>query len=828
LRLAYILMRYIATIVLLIVVNLLYAQAPTTAVLKGILLNDKGKPVEGANVYEPTLQVGMLSNTNGEFELTLPANIFVDIIYEKDGYKSEQFTYRLNSNEVKNIAITLLPINASKTQLNGVKVSGSAKRGDPGNVKINISQVQNMPSTIGGIEGLLKIFLSGNNNELTSQYNVRGGNFDENLVYINDFEVYRPFLVRSGQQEGLSVINPDLVNNVNFSTGGFQAKYGDKMSSVLDVNYKKPKKFAGSITTSLLGAGLHLEGISNNRKFTYLLGIRHKTNQNLLNAQQTSGVYLPSFTDMQGMFKYDINNKWSTELLLNYARNRFTFLPEQFNTTFGTLTTALRLSIDYKGSEIDQFDSRFAGLSFTNTVNNKLTLKYMASGFITNEYETYDLYGEYLLGVIETDLGSDNYGQTKYFLGTGIVHNFARNYLNVGTGNIGHRGSYESKKHYWQWGANVQHTAISDKLNEWERRDSAGFSQPASATTLFMAKRFKAESNFNYNIANGFIQDNVAWDSLGITLAYGIRFNYNSLNKELLINPRAQASWKPRTWKKDAILRAAIGMYSQPPFYREMRDYEGNINFNVKAQKSAHIVLGTDYNFKAWNRPFKFTGEAYYKHLWDLVPYEYDNVRIRYYGKNNARGYATGIEGRLYGDIVKDAESWISLGLMQTQEDILDDKVYTYNDAGILADSFKPGYIPRPTDSRFTLGLFFQDYFPTNKNIKVHFNGMYGSGLPVGFPDYSRYGDTIRLPAYRRVDMGFSALLVDGNKKNRPSYSMFYKMESIWLSVEVFNLLNIGNTISYQWIQDRGSGRLYQAPNRLTNRLLNVKLVAKW
>ncbi len=820
-------MRYFLIAIIVIgITTIAYAQP--TAKLVGKLYNTTGKALDSVSVYEPTLQIGMLTNKDGSFELTVPANTFIEIFFEKKGFAAQNYTYRINTNETKQVAITLQIADnlTAGTRLNNF-VKRAGKNKEAGNVRINVEQVQNMPSTIGGIEGLLKVFLSGNNNELTSQYNVRGGNFDENLVYINDFEVYRPYLVRSGQQEGLSVINSDLVSGVNFSTGGFQSKYGDKMSSVLDVQYKKPKKFGGSITASLLGAGFHLEGISDNRKFTYLVGLRHKSNQNLLSAQQTVGVFNPSFTDFQTMLNYKINNKWQLEFLGNYARNRFNFIPSEFNSSFGVYNKALNLNIRYIGSETDQFDSRFGGLSLIHNKTNKLTLKYLLSAFGTTENESYDLNGEYILGELETDQGSASFGQVKYFLGTGVIHNFARNYLNINVINAGHKGSYDANKHYIQWGLNVQNVNINDKLNEWERRDSAGFSQPTSTRELFMAKRYKAENIFNYQILSGFVQDNMGWDSLGLSLTYGLRANYNTNNNELIISPRVQASLRPVQWQEDIVFRAAAGIYAQQPFYREMRDYEGNINFNLKAQKSAHAVVGTDYNFKAYNRPFKLTTEAYYKYLWDLVPYEYDNVRIRYYGKNNAMGYATGIETRLYGDIVKDAESWISLGIMKTAENIKDDVAYKYV-ANKIVDSFNPGYIPRPTDSRFTLGMFFQDYFPTNKNIKVHLSGMYGSGLPFGPPDNYRYGDTLRLPPYRRVDVGFSALLVDGNKKVRPSYSMFYKMQSIWLSVELYNLLNIGNTISYQWIQDRSTERTYAVPNRLTNRLINVKLVAKW
>jgi CarboxypepD_reg-like domain/TonB-dependent Receptor Plug Domain len=796
-----------------------------TAILKGKIIDEYNKPIEKASIYLDEQNIGVVTSSDGSFNLKVPANIYLKVRVSCLGFKEKNITYRLNKGETKNISISL---EINKNTIVEIKKSGNRNRTDAGNVRIDIKPASIMPSTIGGIEGLLKIFLSGNNNELTSQYNVRGGNFDENLVYINDFEVYRPFLVRSGQQEGLSVINSDMVQGVNFSTGGFQAKYGDKMSSILDVQYKKPKTFSSSATVSLLQASFSTEGLSKNKKLTYLFGVRQKSNQYLLGAQQTKGAYNPSFTDVQANIHYDINEKWSCDILGNYARNRFSFIPVSARSNFGLFNNVFALDVQYNGNEIDKFDSRFAGVSFSKNVNEKLTLKYLASGFQTNENETYDILGEYLLGQVESDLGSKNFNQIKYALGTGIIHNFARNYLTMNVTNIGHKGSYDAGKHFVQWGANLNTVQINDKLNEWERRDSAGFSQPASTTQLFLYKSYNTQNIFNYNIISGFIQDNVALDSAQISLTYGARFNYDFLNKELLISPRLQGSWKPKTWKKNAILRGAAGLYQQPPFYREMRNLNGDINANVRAQKSAHIVLGTDYNFKSMGKPFKLTAETYYKQMWDLVPYEYDNVRIRYWGRNDSKGYAMGTEFRLYGDIVKDAESWVSVGIMKTGEDILDDKKYIYNTTYQIIDSVNPGYIPRPTDSRFTLGLFFQDYFPTNKNIKVHLNAMYGSGLPFGPPDNNRYNDVYRLPAYKRVDIGFSALLVDGEKKNKPYYSMFHKFDNIWGSVEVFNLLDIRNTLSYQWIQDLSSGNTYAVPNRLTSRLLNVKLICKF
>jgi hypothetical protein len=396
---------------------------------------------------------------------------------------------------------------------------------------------------------------------LTSQYNVRGGNFDENLVYINDFEVFRPYLVRSGQQEGLSIVNPDLVSGVNFSTGGFQSKYGDKMSSVLDITYKKPKEFAGSVTMSLLGFGAHVEGSRVNKRLSYMAGLRQKSNQYLLQAQQTKGVYNPTFTDAQVYVTYQFDPTWQLDVFGNYARNRFDFIPEEATQSFGQINKAFQLRTFFRGSETDKFDSRFGGISLTHTPNDKLKLKLLASGFATDETETYDIQGEYLLGELETDLGKENFGTLKYALGTGMIHTYARNYLTIRVGNVGHRGSYDAGKHYIQWGLNGEFIDINDKLNEWERRDSAGFSQPYSDSVLLMARRYKSADQFAYGRITGFLQDNIAFDSIGLVLTGGVRFNYNQLNSELLISPRLQVSLKP-TWKRDILFRFATGPLS--------------------------------------------------------------------------------------------------------------------------------------------------------------------------------------------------------------------------------------------------------------------------
>lgn len=792
-----------------------------TATLSGKVTDEKGRALDPVTVAVEGSVKGTLTNSKGHYELVLPSGVPVIVVFSYNGYKLEKREITLLPSEQRELDIKLIK---KATELEGVTVTGD-RSNEAGNIKLDATKAALLP-TVGfgsGIESMIKTFV-GSNNELTSQYTVRGGNYDENLVYVDDFEIYRPFLTRSGQQEGMSFVNADLVSGVNFSVGGFQSKYGDKMSSVLDVTYKRPKEFGGRVMASLLGASLALEGASKNQKLTYLVGVRQKSNQYLLQAQPTKGIYYPSFTDGQAQINYKFNDKWEIEAIGNYARNRFTFTPEEQTSSFGVVNQAYQLHVFYNGHEIDQFDSRFGGLSTTFHPNSRLKLKLLASGFQTNEKETYDISGEYLLGELETDLGKANFGQVKTALGTGIIHDYARNYLKVNVGNLAHRGSYDAHLHFIQWGLDANVTQISDKLYEWERRDSAGYTQPYDPNNLEMTKFYHSSADFNYMRYSGFLQDNFRFsDSSDFTASVGVRFNYSTLNGEFLVSPRAQFSYKPRKWKRDYVFKLAGGLYQQPPLYREMRDLNGDINTNLKAQKSFHIVLGGDYNFKAIQRPFKITTEVYYKGMWDLVPYEYDNVRIRYFGKNDAVGYAYGGEVRVYGDIVKDATSWISLGLMKSMEDITDDKIDIKNVAGGDSIVKYPGYIPRPTDQRFMLGMYFEDYFPKWKNFKMHLNLMYASGLPFGPPDNKRYGDTLRLPDYKRVDIGFSALLINGAK--HPHSKVWSSVKNSWLSLEVFNLLGIQNTLSYTWIQDQTSGKTYAVPNRLTSRLINVKLI---
>jgi len=785
-----------------------------TGIINGIIKDDSGKVIDQVLVANEAVRLGNYSNKKGFYTLEIPAEQQITVVFYQEGYGVVKKQILLHSGETRMVNTVLHKL---QSMGNEVVVKANLNRMSD-MLPIELTKVNYRPDVVGGVEGIIKSMV-GSNNELTSQYSVRGGNFDENLVYVNDFEIYRPFLVRTGQQEGLSFVNSDLVSNVNFSVGGFQSKYGDKMSSVLDVTYKKPKGFSGSAMFSLLGANVHLEGVSNNGKFSYLLGVRQKSNQYVLQAQPTKGVYNPSFSDLQALFNYKFNKNWELECIANYARNRFTFFPSSRVASFGVLNQAYQLDVYYDGGEFDQFDSRFGGISLHyHKDSSHFKLKFLASGFQTNEYETYDIGGEYLFGELQTDMSKSNFGQIKTYLGTGYIQNFARNYLDVNVGNVGLKGSYDLKKHFIQFGATATVTNISDDLHEWERRDSAAFNQPYDPYKLQMAYFYHSSTTFNYSRLSGFIQDNIRLDSAGkLTGTFGIRFNHSFLNNELLISPRMQMAYNPKKGK-DVIYKLSAGLYQQPPFYREMRALDGTVNIALKAQKSAQVVAGLDYNYKWYKRDFRATWELYYKSLWDLDPYYYDNVRIRYTGKNNGIGRVYGTELRVYGELVKNATSWISIGILKAEQKITDSPSIAGYDK----------FFPLPNDQRFMLGMYFEDYLRSNKNYKVHINLMYSTGLPVGPPTGKLYLNTMRLPDYKRADIGFSAQLLDGMKHTLPVHSYFNHIRSIWASLEVFNLLGIQNTLSYTWIQDNSTNKQFAVPNRLTTRLLNVKMLVNF
>ena len=802
-----------------------------SATLSGKIIDENHKPIQGAAIEIIGKQKGAISNDSGYFKIDIAPNKVVSLIFSFTGYVRVQKNFILNTGETEFVTILL---KKDTTTLTEVEVKDDRRRRETGSIQIDPSKTNVNPSPIQGIEQLIKIFV-GSNNELTSQYSVRGGSYDENLIYVNDFEVFRPYLIRNGQQEGLSFINPELTSGIKFYNGGFQSKYGDKMSSVLDITYKKPKKFGGSAYIGLLEQGFHIEGTSSKNKFTYLMGVRNRSNRNLLSSQDTKGNYVPSSSDIQALFNYKLNDKWQFELFGNVSATKFTLTPEESklsSSVFSPFYTAnFGLDIFFDGKEKDAYTTNFIGISTTHQPRKNLKLKWMLSRFNNNEKENIDITGAYLFGDRDFDKGSSSYGLISNPLGAGLFQNYARNTLNISVWDAGHKGSWDKGKHFFQWGGNIQRQYIDDKLNEWEYNDSAGYALPYTSTMLQLNKVLKGNANFNVTRVSGYFQDNIQFkNATDFTMQVGVRFNYNDLNKEFLLSPRISFSFIPKN-KKDLVIKAAVGAYHQPPFYRELRRYDGTLNKDLKAQKSYQISGGFDYNFTMFQRPARITTEAYYKYMYDIVPYDIDNVRVRYFGENEAKAFAAGIETRLYGELVKDAESWISFGIMKTKENLENATYQQYildnNNKVIDSVTKNVGWVRRPTDRLITFGMFFQDYLSTNKNFKFYMNALYGSNLPYNIPGSVRYRNALIIEPYIRLDIGLSALLLQPEKQNRRSYSPFRNFESIWASLEVFNLIDRPNTISYLLIKDY-QNNTFAMPNRLTPRLINLKLIAKW
>ncbi len=833
-------MRFFISALLFLMLSNVQAQSKY-ATITGKIINENNEPLPKVSIIILGKNTGIVSSDSGNFSIQVPAKKSLALIFSYAGYIDVQKNFFLSNDETETIEVLMKRDNKT---LETVTVGSDKERKEIGLVKINPKTAIILPSTVGGVEGLIKT-LVGSNNELTSQYNVRGGNYDENLIYINDFEIYRPYLVSSGQQEGLSLINPEMTRNVNFYTGGFQSKYGDKMSSVLDIQYKKPTTFGGTAYISLLEQGLQLEGVNKNKKLSYVAAVRNKSNRNILSNQPTVGAYIPSASDAQGLLTYKISEKLQVELLGIISTSRFTYYPESVKKTtsvFSPFFTAnLGLDVNFEGQEKDSYTSGLLGLSFIQTINKKVKLKWMLSRFKDEEKENFDIAGSYTFGDRDFDNTSATFGQITNTLGSGYYQNYGRNNLAINIYNLSQKGNYDAKNHFIQWGITAEQTNIKDKLFQFEYRDSANYSLPNNPPNLAIYNVQNSTADLNIQKYSGYLQDNIKLfkRNADVTLQAGVRFNYNSLNQQFLLSPRAQLSYKPYG-KKDIVYKFAAGIYDQPPFYRELRKMDGSLNLNIKAQKSIQVVGGVDYNFKAFGtKPFRLTTEAYYKSMTDVVPYDIDNVKIKYLGSNNAIAYATGVELRLFGELVKDAESWFSIGFMRTKENLNNDIYYNYKNAAgeiitastqdrIVVDSVKNevGYVRRPTDRLITVGMYLEDYLPTNKNFKVHLNAIYGSNTSYNIPGSIKYRNGLIIPSYIRVDMGFSALLLS-EKSVRRSHNPFRKFENIWASFEVFNLINRENTISFQLIKDFANNT-YALPNRLTPRLLNLKIVGKF
>ncbi len=827
----------------ILITSVVFSQ--NTATVYGKITDEEGDPVEDVTVsIIGSTQSPVFTNSRGEYKYTVPADQEVTIVFYSISHSQWQRTIKLKPNEKLELNRSLVFKNQFQTlEVVDENRFQTTTRIDP----INITHIPTASQDFNAI--LFTLPGVSNRNELSSAYSVRGGNFDENLVYVNGIEIYRPFLVRAGQQEGLSFVNADMVSSVLFSAGGFEAKYGDKMSSVLDVQYRRPLKFAGTVSASLLGTSLHLEGISKDHRFTWMIGSRYRTNQYILNSLDTKGSYKPFFIDVQAFLTHAVTTNWEINLLGNYASNKYQIIPQTRETDFGTINQALRLKIYFDGQEIDKFQTSLGALSANyRSENDKTSLKFIASAFRSKEAEAYDIQGQYFIDELETDFGKPTFGDVVANRGIGTFLDHARTNLIANVYSAEHKGTYNyTNKIQLLWGTKYSLENISDKLSEWKYVDSADYSSPTSIPylspdSMILQNLVKQKINIVSSRIAGYLQGIYSKDlkdSSVLSFTLGFRANYWTLNRQTLFGPRGSIGFKPN-WKRDFLFKFSSGYYYQPPFYRELRGNDGKINYDLKAQTSIHFVLSSDYNFRAWKRPFKFIAELYYKHLENIVPYEIDNVRIRYSAKNNAVGYATGIDMKVNGEFVKGVESWFSLSVMQTQENIKGDYYYDYyNSDGelikpgftfntIATDSVKhePGYIPRPTDQRVNVGIFFQDKMPGIPDLKMHLNLLFGSGVPFGPPNSPRYKQTFRMPPYRRVDIGFSYQLLKENRKRKPS-GVGKHFNSIWLSLEVFNLLGTNNTVSYIWVEDV-TNRQYAVPNYLTQRQLNLRTIIKF
>ncbi|WP_299822205.1 carboxypeptidase-like regulatory domain-containing protein [uncultured Pontibacter sp.] len=791
------------------------AQQATVA---GKVSTTLGEPLELATVSIKGTTTATQTNSQGSYKITVPANQDFILVVRFIGYKTLERTLTLTANQTLALDVQIEP---DPQQLGMVNVRGknaSDTRDQVSVTKLDPRLTRNLPSAYGDFNKIL-VTLPGvsSNNELSSTYSVRGGNYDENLVYVNNIEIYRPFLVSAAQQEGLSFVNPDLVQDIEFSSGGWQPKYGDKLSSVLSIKYKTPEKFAASVTGSLTGGSLHLESASKNKKISYLLGVRHKNGQYMLQGLQTEGDYRPNFSDAQAYITFDLSKSGrqagttTLNLLAGYARNNFLVIPENRVTTFGTRQTPLRLYVAFDGQELMEYRTFQSGLNLNHRFTDNFTSEIILSGVHSREREFRDLEAGYRLS--EVSVNSNNLGEDERTRGVGSQFDHSRNTLLARFGTAESRNAWQvSQRSNVQFGLKARLERISDELAEYGFVDSADY----------VTQTYHLESDVNLNSLryNGYVQHTYDLDSLK-TITYGIRASYWDFNKEFTITPRLQYSFITRR-NPDLSFKAAVGLYYQPPFYRELRDFSGNLNSELEAQRSVHAIVGSDYLFKAWGRDFKFTAEAYYKHMTNVIPYDIDNVRLRYYAKNNAKAYAAGLDMRINGEFIEGAESWLSFGLMQTKENVAGDSTFTYSQTGEISGKQEIGYLRRPTDQLMNIGVFFQDHLPDNPTIRMYLNMVYGSGLPFGPPRQPEFRNSFNGKSYKRIDVGFSKVIVlESELVERKKVSL----QSLWVGLEVLNLIDANNRVSYTYVQDV-NGLTYAVPNFLTGRRLNLRFVA--
>lgn len=817
-------MGYIRVLLIFFVLMPFWAKAQT-ATITGIVLDEEKKPLPNVNVSAG--EMGTPTDANGFYLLQITADRKTTIVFTHVGHKEVILeNLVLNTNET----FTFNPVLTTQNlQVAEVTVTAQGDRRVSGIQTLSVATIKNIPGANAGVENILQLLPGvSSNNELSTQYAVRGGNYDENLVYVNDIEVYRPFLIRSAQQEGLSFVNSALVSNVAFSAGGFQAKYGDRLSSVLDVTYKTPTAFAITGELGLLGANATVEHLSKNKKLGSIVGGRYRNNALLVNSQQTNTNFRPSFTDVQSFLTYRANNRFLLQFLGNLSVNNYRNEPLNRQTNFGTIDDPRALLVFYEGRENNRYATALGAVKATVYSGENTALKFISSVYHTTEEEYSDVIASYALGQVNTNMADQDFGGVTSAIGIGSQRNRARNDLDALIVNLEHRGTRNKGKTLLEWGLKYTYEDIRDQLRESEFIDSAGISirptrpefsndQPEEpfVAPLVPFTGIRATNFVSTHRASGFVQTGTQelWGTTNVYYNLGVRahlWNIRAAGMEgstqMVLSPRAQFAVKPN-WNRDMLFRAAAGWYHQPPFYRELRAITGTINPGVKAQRSFHFVVGNEYSFLLWDRPFNLISEVYYKDLDRVNPYTLEDVRIRYAANNATVAYVYGAEARLNGAFVPGTESWVSLGFLKTEE----------NQNG-------RGFIPRPTDQRFKLGILFQDYIPKIPEIKMYLNLVYNTGLPGGSPnDADPYIFQNRLRDYRRADLGISYIFVDENqlmeKLGRPSH-----VKHLSFGFEIFNLFNNQNAITNTWVRDVESKNEIAVPNFLTLRVFNIKL----
>ncbi len=768
-----------------------------TFTLRGKVTDEDQNPVELATVA--CLKQGKVAMTSlkGEYSLTLQSADSVVIQVSMIGYKTKTRVLR-KPRGVQTLQMVLHEDNKmlSQVTITGQKIQTSQTQ------ELKTEQLKQMPSATGNaVEELIQSQAGvSTHSELSSQYNVRGGSFDENSVYINNVEVYRPFLVRSGQQEGLSIINPDMVEKIGFSTGGYEAKYGDKMSSALDITYKRPKKFEATAAMSLLGASAYV-GFSN-KKLAWANGLRYKTNKYLLGSLDTDGEYKPSFLDYQTYLSYKPNKRWTIDFIGNISDNHYDFTPTDRETSFGTMENVKSFKVYFDGQEKDLFRTYFGTFSITRHFGDSTSVSILGSAFSSKEQERYDIQGQYWLTQTET---SENLGVGTYF-------EHARNYLKSNVASVKLMVRHKTKRHAIEGGLTWKTESVKERSVEYEMRDSAGYSIPHNGKDLYMIYSLKAVNSLKANRIEGYLQDTYRFRGANqetlYTLNYGVRFSHWNFNKETIVSPRVSLGIVP-AFNQDLTFRLATGLYYQAPFYKELRDTTtvngvtiAELNKKIKSQRSIHFIGAVDYRFKLNNRPYKFTAEAYYKALGNLVPYSVNNVKVVYYGNNECSGHAAGIDLKLFGEFVPGTDSWISLSIM---------------DAKMKLNGKS---IPLPTNQRYGINMFFTDYFPGTDRWKMSLKLAYADGLPFSAPHKELESNSFRAPAYKRADIGMSYRALN-NEDRKMKKSPF---KNIWLGIDCLNLFGINNVNSFYWITDVTSHQ-YAVPNYLTGRQINARLL---